>query len=615
MALIIQGFLDGLRPEKRLTVSEWADENRYLPQVAAAEHGRWRTSRTPYLRKVMDSLSMYSSYQRIVVMKGAQLGFTEMGNNWIGYIIDNAPAPTLMVQPTEEMIKRNSKMRIDTMIDASPALSKKVAKAKSRNGENTITQKNFPGGILLMAGANSPAGLRSLPIKNLFLDEVDAYPYDLDGEGSPIELSIARTRTFAKRKIFILSTPTVKGESAIELEFNLTDQQYYYVPCPHCGEYQLLEFERLTWEPGNYNNVKMACLHCGVLIEERFKTQMMADGEWRATQPEKTSKTVIGFHLSSMYSPFGWYSWSEMAEAYDKAKGDPAKIKTFNNTVLGICNEESGESPEWKNLYNRRESYPVNSVNKDVCFITCGVDIQKDRIELEIVGWCADKQSYSIDYRVLLGNTTLPETWNQLSDVLSETWIREDGVEIGISKMAIDSGYNTTEVYSFCRKNSPVAIPVKGQDTLGVIFSPPRQVDYNRNGKKIGRTKQWNIGVSFLKTELYSWLSLESESDIYPPRYCHFPQYDERYFEGLTAEEYLPKTRKWKKKYERNEPLDTRIYARAAASIIGLDIKKPEQIMKLGNVSTHVVKVNESNNDSKDVPVKSERKRRSSFWD
>lgn len=605
---MIEGFIEALAPTDRITVSEWADENRVLSPIAASEPGLWRTMRTPYLKYIMDCLSSYSPYKRIVVMKGAQLGFTEAGNNWLGYIIDNSPAPTLMVQPTDDMVKRNSKMRIDTMIKDSPSLTKKVAKQKSRSGENTISQKNFPGGILLMAGANSPAGLRSVPIKNLFLDEVDAYPYDLGDEGSPIELAIARTRTFNNKKIFIISTPTVKGCSAIEREFDLTDQNYFEVPCPHCGTYQVLKFENLKWEKGKYEDVQMVCPECGALIEERFKTKMMSEGKWVPSVLENSNKETIGFHISSLYSPYGWYSWKDIAQAYDKALEDPAKMKVFVNTVIGKTNEESGESPAWQNVYNRRENYAQNTLNNSICLLTCGVDIQKDRIELEIVGWCLDKQSYSIDYRVLLGNTTLPDVWDQLAKVIDETWRRPDDAEISISKIAIDSGYNTTEVHDFCRKHPVICIPIKGQDHMGISVSPPRQIDYSKNGKKIGKLKQWNIGVSKLKSELYSWLTIEPKEGEEIPCYCHFPQYDERYFEGLTAEDWLESRKKWIKKYERNEPLDCRIYARAASIIMGLDRMKPETktTSKSTKVSDHKDEVKE------DKPITHRRK--NSFW-
>lgn len=612
---ILDGFFDGLRPIRICTVSQWADEHRYLSSIAAAEPGRWNTERTPYLRKIMDSLSNYSTYKKIIVMKGAQLGLTEAGNNWLGYIIDNSPAPTLMVQPTEDMVKRNSKMRIDTMIDSSPNLRLKVSKMKSKSGENTINQKNFPNGILLMAGANAPSGLRSVPVKNIFLDEVDAYPSDLGGEGSPIDLATARTRTFRNnKKIFIISTPTIKGASVIEAEFLKTDQNYFHVPCPHCGCFHTLEFENLRWDKKNYNEAKMMCPECGELISERNKPKMLKAGIWKPKCEEKIDMDTIGFHISSLYSPYGWHSWGDMAKDYDEASDDPAKMKTFINTELGETTEESGERPEWRNVYNKRELYSTNTIHDDICFLTCGVDIQKDRIELEIVGWLADKQSYSIDFRVLLGNTTLPDVWGQLEEILDETWERSDGISLGIVRMCVDSGYNTSEVYDFCRNHSPRAIAIKGQNNLGIAFAPPRQVDYNRKGQKIGKAKQWNIGVSFLKAEFYAWITLEPKEGIYPPRYCHFPQYDERYFEGLISEEFVQSKNKWVKKYERNEPLDTRIYARAAAAIVGLDSKSKEKLIELGGFVVHEHK-EEDDKEDQIIEKKSRNKEKiRSFW-
>ena len=247
----IQGLLDGLKPPPILTVSEWADENRELSPLASSEPGQWRTSRTPYLKKIMDCLSAHSGYKKIIVEKGAQLGFTEAGNNWIGYVIDNCPAPTLMVLSTDETVRRNSKTRVDPMIQASPNLRAKVHEYKANSGENTITQKNFPGGILIMTGANSSAGLRSMPIEYLFLDEVDDYPVDVNEQGSPIELAEVRTNTFANRKIFIISTPTIKGCSVIDDEVSETDKNKYSVPCPFCGAYHFLEFSNLRWEKGD----------------------------------------------------------------------------------------------------------------------------------------------------------------------------------------------------------------------------------------------------------------------------------------------------------------------------------------------------------------------------
>lgn len=610
---LIQGFIDGLKPEPRISVSEWSDRHRYLSPVSAAEPGQWRTARTPYLRDIMDDLSAYSPVQKVVWKKGAQIGATEGGNNWIGYIIDAAPAPTLMVQPTDDMVKRNSKMRIDPMVEATPRLRDKIAPARSRDSNNTINSKSFPGGILVMAGANSAAGLRSMPARNLFLDEVDAYPQDLDGEGSPIDLAMARTRTFGRKKVYIVSTPTVQGQSVIDLEFDVTDQRYFFVPCPECGGMQHLKFERLRWQEGKPDTVRYHCEHCEHPIEHRHKAKMLAAGKWMPTKPERSRPDVKGYHLNAMYSPFAGYTWENVASEYEAAMNDTPKMKAFVNTVLGESWREQGEAPPYENLYNRREDYPLNQLPKDVAFLTCGVDIQKDRIELEVVGWVEGKRSYSIDYRVLIGETSQKAVWNELAKVVEERWVRADGMELPLRLMAIDSGYNTSEVYTFCRRfDASRVMPTKGDENLNVHVSAPRQVDTARSGKKVGKVKVWRVGVSVIKSELYGWLRLEKDEQGVPPAgYCHFPQYDQRYFRGLVAEELKFKVvrgfRKyeWVKMYERNEPLDCRVYARAAASVVGMDRFTPE----------HWAQIRSSYGESRPVvPAAQTKKRKSDFW-
>ena len=577
---IIKGFFDGLRPEPRLTVSEWSDRYRVLAPTASSEPGDWRTSRTPYLREIMDKLSATDPTQEVVVMKGAQLGFTEAGNNWVGYIIDVAPAPTLMVMPTDDTVKRNSKIRIDPMVEATPRLRERIAPSRSRDSDNTARSKAFPGGVLIMTGANSAVGLRSMPVRYLFLDEVDGYPIDLEGEGSPIDLARARTRTFAKKKIFIVSTPTVEGKSVVETEFLMSDQRYYNVPCPHCGTMQVLKWSRLRWESGLWHTAKYQCEHCDELIEERYKTTMLESGKWIPSKPENENPNKVGYHINSLYSPFGWYSWAQAAEEWSKAQGDTNKLKTFINTVLGETWKEKGEAPPYMNLYNRREEYTMNKPSKEVCFITAGVDVQKDRLELEIVGWCKGKRTFSIDYRVLSGDTAKPEVWAELSKVVNESWQREDGLVLPLTMMAVDTGYNTTHAYDFCRRYDPTrVIPVKGNDRQQLVVAPPRSVDITRAGKKVGSVGVFQVGVSLLKSELYGWLKQEiAEDKTIPPGYCHFPEYDLHYFKGLTAEELQYKIDRrgfkvyeWVKKFERNEPLDCRVYARAAAAVVGID--------------------------------------------
>lgn len=578
---ILSAFWEGIRPAPNFSVAEWADNYRMLSSEASAYPGRWRTERTPYLKEIMYNLSPNSPVIEVVVMKSVQLGYTEVGLNLVGCFIDIDPCPIMYVLPTIDMAKGISTSRIDTMIEASPSLSAKIPSKQKRDSGNTVLVKKFPGGLLVLVGANSASALRSRPIRVLILDEVDGYPLSVDEEGSPSSLAQKRTVTYANKKIYKLSTPTVEGLSVIAKEFETTDKRKFYVPLPCCGSFQTLEFENLVWEKGIYENVKYKCKHCDSLVEERFKGAFLAGGEWKATDPEKASQTRIGYHMNALYSPPGWLSWSDIAKEWDEIEStnDQMKLRTFVNTILAETYKQTGEAPEWQNIYNKRERYKKNSPKTDVAFLTMGVDIQKDRIELEIVGWMAGKISQSIDYRVLEGDTEKTEVWEKLAEVISETFIREDGAEMNIKMAAIDTGYNTSKVYDFCKKyQTSQVIPVKGSDKTQFIIGSPKLVDYTSKGKKIGNLRVWMVGVDIIKTELYGWLRLQKEENkSVPPGYCYFPEYSEEYFRGLTAEHQVFKEVNgfkkyaWVKKYARNEPLDCRVYARAAAAVVGMD--------------------------------------------
>jgi phage terminase large subunit GpA-like protein len=379
---------DGLRPEPALTVSEWADQHRILSGKAASEAGPWRTDRTPYLRDIMDALSVTSPAQRIVFMKGAQIGATEAGVNWIGYVIHHAPGPMLVVWPTVDMGKRNSKQRIAPLVEETPALRAIVKEARSRDSGNTLLSKEFPGGILVITGANSSVGLRSMPVRFLFLDEADAYPGDVDGEGDPIALAESRTRTFRqRRKIFIPSTPTIAGRSRVEREYLRSDQRRYFVPCPHCKSMQLLRFPQLRWPKGEPHKAEYQCEACSQPIGEQHKTEMLRRGQWRATATG--DGRTIGFHLSSLYSPVGWMSWGEIAEKFLAAQGDAELMKEFVNTVLGETWQARGDAPEWQDVYRRRDTYRSGTVPRGTLILFGGVDVQKDRLEVGVWGSAA----------------------------------------------------------------------------------------------------------------------------------------------------------------------------------------------------------------------------------
>src|SRR5262245_26638908 len=328
-----QSWRDGLQPDPLLTVSQWADAHRYLSPRASAEPGRYRTDRTPYMRTITDALSPTHPARRIVVMKSAQIGFTEGGNNWIGYVIHHAPGPMLAVQPTVELAKRFSRQRIDPLVAESPSLRERVKPARSRDAGNTVLSKEFPAGLLVITAANSAVGLRSMAARYLFLDEVDAYPPSADEEGDPVALAEARTRTFSWRsKVLLGSTPTIHGLSRIEREYEASDQRRYFVPCPHCADMQWLTFERLRWNKGKPESTHYICASCESRIEEHHKTAMLAAGEWRPTSQPQDPGT-IGFHISALYSPVGWLSWESIARLWESATTDEAK-RSFKNSVL-----------------------------------------------------------------------------------------------------------------------------------------------------------------------------------------------------------------------------------------------------------------------------------------
>ena len=361
-AALIRAWSRGLRPDPDLTVSSWADRHRKLASRASAEPGQYRTARTPYMREIMDRLSPGDPTQRIVFMKAAQVGATEAGNNWIGFVIHQAPGPMLAVQPTVELAKRNSRQRIDPLIDESPELRERVKPARSRDAGNTMLSKEFAGGILIMTGANSAVGLRSTPARYIFLDEVDAYPASADEEGDPVTLAEARSLTFAhRRKVFLVSTPTIRGLSRIEREFEASDQRRYFVPCPHCDAMQWLKFERLRWEKGRPETAEYHCEGCERPIAEHHKTRMLERGEWRATATAADPATV-GYHLSALYSPVGWLSWQRIARAHEAARGSDEAMRAFRNTILGETWMETGEAPDWQRLADRREAWSPGTV-------------------------------------------------------------------------------------------------------------------------------------------------------------------------------------------------------------------------------------------------------------
>jgi phage terminase large subunit GpA-like protein len=587
---ILRSWSVGLTPDPDLTVSQWADRHRRLSSRASAEPGRYRTQRTPYMREIMDRLSPGDPTQRVVFMKAAQVGATEAGNNWIGFVVHQAPGPMLAVQPTVELAKRNSRQRIDPLIDESPELRDRVKPARSRDAGNTMLSKEFAGGILIMTGANSAVGLRSTPARYIFLDEVDAYPASADEEGDPVTLAEARSLTFAhRRKVLLVSTPTIRGLSRIEREFEASDQRRFFVPCPHCGAIQWLKFDRLRWQKGRSETAEYICEGCETAIAEHHKTAMLEAGEWRATATSADPRTV-GYHLSALYSPVGWMSWMQIARSWEAAQGSDEAIKAFRNTILGETWVETGEAPDWQRLYDRREAWKPGIVPAGGLFLTAGADVQKDRIEIDVWAWGRGLESWLVDHVVIEGGPEHAAAWSALDGLLSRSWPHASGAAMGLSRLAIDTGFEAPAVYGWARRAGFAQVaPVKGIEGFNRAspVSGPTYVDATAGGKRLRRgARLWSVAVSTFKAETYRYLRLERPTDeeraggaSFPAGTIHLPAWaDSEWCKQFVAEQLVTvKTRRgfqrleWQKLRERNEALDCRVYARAAAWIAGAD--------------------------------------------
>jgi phage terminase large subunit GpA-like protein len=565
--IYFKNFCDGLKPDPNFTVSSWADNHRILSSISSAEPGPWRTDRTPYLKEIMDCLSPSHPCEKVVFMKGAQIGGTECGNNWMGFVIHHAPGPMLIVNPTVETAKRTSKMRIDPAIENCPALKEKVNDPRSRDSGNTILMKEFPGGVLVMTGANSAVGLRSMPIRYLFLDEVDGYPDDAAGEGDPVNLAIQRTATFSNRKIFMISTPTIKNFSRIETAFLEGDQRYYFVPCPDCGEFQNLKWAQIKWPKGKPESAYYACEKCGSVWEDYQKAEILKNGKWVATNPNTNNKT-ISFHLSSLYSPHGWTSFGDIAQEFCEVHKDPPRLQVWTNTKLAETWEDmAGEVIDPTGLMKRRENFGTR-LFKNIAIITAGVDVQDNRLEIEIVGWGRDEESWSLDYQVIYGDPSTPHLWNDLDKILETTFEHQRELpNFPIAAVCIDSGgHYTDHVINYCdaRRHKKV-FAIKGSSAgSGVPIWPPRASQNKRLKKPV-----YVIGVNDAKETLMQRLRIAEEG----AGYWHFPiERDAEWFAQLTSEIVRTKyvkgrpVREWTPRREgaKTEALDCRVYAFAA---------------------------------------------------
>jgi len=597
-----QSFLEGLRPDLDLTVSEWSDMYRMLSSKASAEPGPWRTDRTPYLKEIMDCMSANNTTQKVVFMAGAQLGKTEAINNVVGYMIAQAPGPALFVQPTIEMAKRLSKQRLESLINETPCLAERIGPARSRDSGNTMFSKEYPGGILLLTGANSATGLRSAPCRWVLLDEVDAFPSDVDGEGDPCALAERRASTFSRRKIILTSTPTVKDMSRIETEYLASDQRRFFVPCPHCDHKQWLQWKNLQWRDGDPKTTAYVCESCGAHIPEHFKSEMLRKGEWRATATSEDPRTV-GFHLSSLYSPLGWKSWEEIVIEFLRSKNDAPLLKTFVNTILGeTWEEEVGAKLGADGLAERAEFYPASEIPRGASIVTAGVDVQDNRVAVGIYAWGGGEECWLISHGEVYGDPAGSKLWEQVDDLVLRDYPVEGGGTTRISAIGIDSGgHYTSEVYTYARsRRNDGVFALKGQSVRNKPpIGKPSKVDISYKGKVLKNSAEvYPVGTDTIKATLFGRLKHNDPG----AGYIHFhAEAGQEYFKQLTAERQVVRyvkgfaIREWKKKAgDRNEALDCFVYAFAALNFLYMRYNRAtifEQFSrKLGSVPVNAQK-------------------------
>lgn len=603
-ALVRAVWCEYLAPPKRLTVTEWAEANRILSAKDSAEPGPYRAHRTPYAAEPQDALSAHSPVEEVILQWGAQTSKTTIGSNWLGYLADTNPGPAMIVQPTIDMAKRYSRQRLSPMIEESPALRRKVRENRSRDEANTTLLKEYPGGFLAIAGANSAAGLRSMPVRDLFLDEIDGYPLDVDGEGDPCQLAEARQTTFARRKRLKTSTPTTKDVSRIESAYLASDRCRYHVPCPHCGELQPLEWgadaeHGLKWSkhpdtgaplPGT---IRYVCRAHGCEILEHHKPTMLAAGRWVAANPGAQAGRVRGFQLSSLYSPLGWLSWAELAQEWHEAQiarraGDVSLLRVFVNTRLAETFEEQGDRADSHQLARRAEPYQLGTVPMPGLIVTQAVDVQGDRLEGKSVAWGRGEESWVVDKQVWHGDPAIPEgqpgsLWDRVTTWRRLPLLHASGLRLQPRACLVDSGgHHTQHVYTYARRHAGEhVLAIKGASQAGKpILGKPSDVEINHHGQRIKKgTRLWPIGTDTAKALLGARLRVEPAVDgSSSPGSVHFStQLQPDYYEQLTAERLVTRYVKGRPRLEwvkpagrRNEALDLFVYNIAAAHYLGI---------------------------------------------
>lgn len=563
-------FLEYLRVRTPMPLSEWADSNRVIAQGASPEPGRWRTDRTPYLKKIMDSVTD-PSVREVVMCSGVQLGKTELLLNVLCYYIQHEPSPILFVEPSEELARDIGRERIDTMIKASPALRPLFGfteDLKVKTGVLRADVKRFPGGFIKLASAASPTDLKSRPIRIVLCDEVDTYPPRSDGNA--VDMAIGRATNFSDAKILMTSSPGVLVSSEIWRRLGACARYEYRVPCPHCGEPFAWSWGHVKWDKtpdgdSDPTTARLECPLCGGVVRDAGPAPyaLLIKGDWSLISGDPDAGR-LGFHLPGLYSP--WKALGEIVAEWLAAvhARDIDRLKTFVQDRL--AEPWDNRPPAWHEnsepqSRSRFEKEPDHSMLR---YLTAGVDVQRDRAEISVWGFGANMESWAVCHEVVTGDPLSRELWQRVHDFLLAPIQTRDGREGIIYAACVDSGdgYSTQAVYRFCaplEKRRIVAVKGVGGDRVPLISPPTRTATL--------RSPLYRLGVDRIKQVIYDRLNIPTVG----PGYVHIPEeLSDEFWSQLTAEspetivERGQQVTRWKKHRERNEALDCAVYALAA---------------------------------------------------
>lgn len=562
-------FARACAPRKALTVSQWADAERRLSSKGSALAGQWVTDRNPPLREPMDCMSSRSAVHDVVLKFPIQYGKTEVAVNVLGYCMDHDPGPVMVCLPGEVSMNKWVAQKLHPAIEETPAMQRALTTVSSRDAANTRTFKDFAGGQLYIEHAGSPARLKSTTVRTLLVDEVDEFANNLAGGDDPVDMLNGRTSAFpGSYKRLYISTPQIKGLSRIGYLYDRSDQRRYHVPCPHCGEMQPLEWAGLHWSQ-DCGHAWYVCRECGALIEETHKTSMIAAGRWVAEHPGAADR---GYHINCLYYQFGLGPrWHELARMWVDAQNDPAKLKTFINDRLAEEWEDAAMRAVQHNaIADRAEPYLLRTAPDGVLRITAGVDTQDNRLAVQIVGWGVGLACWVLDYVELPGDPADDAVWTALTDLLNRPIVHACGALMTVDAMLIDTGGHRGEAVKNWVRQRRVRRPLAGFGAVAnnaQILGKGKLVDVTHRGRLDRRgVSLHQVGTVSAKHWLYGRLSTDAEKAP-EQRLCHFSSdLEASFFAGIVSETYNPaKNRFEKRRGARNEPLDTWVYAYAAA--------------------------------------------------